>query len=61
VRQGRLFRDFQHGIEQVERLIQALESELTPLVQRLCELTDVRSEDLEKLLADARESVRGNL
>jgi predicted nucleic acid-binding Zn-ribbon protein len=58
--QGRLFRDFQHGIEQVERLIQASESELLPLVDRIGELTGVRSEDLEKLLADARESVRGN-
>ena len=58
--QERLFADFQDGMEQVERLIHALESELKPLVQRLDELTGVRSEDLEKLLADARESVRGN-
>jgi hypothetical protein len=58
--QERLFADFQDGMEQVERLIHALDSELKPLVERLGELTGARSEDLEKLLADARESVRGN-
>jgi len=58
--QERLFQGYQERMEEVERLIQALESELLPLVQRLSELTGIRSEDLERLVTDARESLRGN-